>query len=435
MAVVAQSDATLQRVFAEFDVDCSGAIQVAEFSAVADRLGLALPEDEIQALMAEYDADGSGEIDFEEFIEAANQATSTFANIITELKQTYLDDQALAAGAEDVIWYSDEMLVARERLKKSKVVIDAIRAAWDAVLSSCAHLGDEAEFFDEYLNKYEYGTMMRKVYLAIKEQEEDGDFEAEEFTDVMDQDWATDAHGKAHMDYDDFFQCMFQLADLNTSSVDGTDYARWLRDLVFHITTQVRDEGKPSKFTDDSTLIGRILQHGEAGGDVDGQLASRWEAWADAFALDPTEGLPRQRKKRSSNSKFRAGGQKVVSDVREKRETAGRPAKLGGAAQLAAAAAAAAAKASKEKARKAAEEKAATSERLQLQKRQLVRRRRRQKPRRSLLTRRSKRRGRVFRLGARTRSRAKARWRARPHPQPPRRRRSQPRKKLPSPNS
>ena len=63
------SEATLERLFAEFDRDNSGSIQVAEFAAIADRLGLVLPADEIQALITEYDADGSGSIDLEEFRE------------------------------------------------------------------------------------------------------------------------------------------------------------------------------------------------------------------------------------------------------------------------------------------------------------------------------------------------------------------------------
>ena len=63
-----EKEASLRRLFGEFDEDGSGAIDAEEFFKAAAKLGIALPRDELLGLVKDADADGSGEIEFDEFV-------------------------------------------------------------------------------------------------------------------------------------------------------------------------------------------------------------------------------------------------------------------------------------------------------------------------------------------------------------------------------
>lgn len=58
---------SVQKVFGTFDKDHSGAIDVAEFGAALDSVGLHFAENDLQRLVKEFDVNGDGEIDFDEF--------------------------------------------------------------------------------------------------------------------------------------------------------------------------------------------------------------------------------------------------------------------------------------------------------------------------------------------------------------------------------
>ena len=53
---------------------------------------------------------------------------------IFELKAMYLDEDALAAGAEGSELYTDEALKAREKLRRDPAVVAALEKAWAALV-------------------------------------------------------------------------------------------------------------------------------------------------------------------------------------------------------------------------------------------------------------------------------------------------------------
>merc|ERR1711924_331855 len=57
------------RMFAMFDFDGSGEIELEEFSAVTKAIGLGLTDHQVKTLFAEVDADDSGSVDLEEFFD------------------------------------------------------------------------------------------------------------------------------------------------------------------------------------------------------------------------------------------------------------------------------------------------------------------------------------------------------------------------------
>ena len=79
------------KVFTEFDVDGSGAVDTEEVAAMIESLGMVLKKEELDAMIKMADEDGSGEIEFDEFVlmmvNAATQGAETkggqsFASII-----------------------------------------------------------------------------------------------------------------------------------------------------------------------------------------------------------------------------------------------------------------------------------------------------------------------------------------------------------------
>ena len=74
-----------------------------------------------------------------------------------QMKASLLDEKALKAGAADCIWYTDDNLIARERLKHDRDVVDALDRAWRLIRPH-----------SEQIDHEDYIVMSRKIYLAIK---------------------------------------------------------------------------------------------------------------------------------------------------------------------------------------------------------------------------------------------------------------------------
>ena len=139
---------------------------------------------------------------------------------IDRLHSTYLDEKALRAGAEDCEWYTDEMMIAREKLKHDRDVVEALQLAWERISPPSERLTHE-----------DYIVMSRKIYLALKADAEEGDFDPHDCLDDVEEDWLEDSGGKQFLGGGDFFKCWFQLADLNTSNVDAQEYAEFIYKL------------------------------------------------------------------------------------------------------------------------------------------------------------------------------------------------------------
>ena len=113
-----QTREELKRLFGEFDADGSGGISRHEFELITQRMGVRLKREELDALMLERDADQSGVIEFDEFEQMVKKAKGgAIQDTICALKASYLDEAAVAAGATECEWYTDAMIVEREKLR------------------------------------------------------------------------------------------------------------------------------------------------------------------------------------------------------------------------------------------------------------------------------------------------------------------------------
>ena len=216
---------------------------------------------------------------------------------IENLQKQFLDPRAVAAGATDNKWYSNTALAVRNALKQASEVEEGLLYAWNAIA--------EAVGTCDGLNYDMYTVMCRKLYLAVrvrplrqnqhvawtrvhircwpprataaplcacapnpsrvrarlalppshhpattphlsasqsKLEEGESSIDVSECMENMREDWKEDTDGRPLLSEDLFNRCWFQLADVNTETVDANEYAKWITDTVDVITKL--DEGE-----------------------------------------------------------------------------------------------------------------------------------------------------------------------------------------------
>ena len=144
----------------------------------------------------------------------------TLLKEIPKLREAYIDETALQAGAASNPLYSDRMLAAREKLRNDPIVVDAMDRAWESMLPHGRTSMPRRTYF----------TMARKLYLAaiVQDAEETGEvdvrlIDAKEAARSIDDDWQADAQpGQSALGREDFHRTLFQLADLQTRGI-GAD--------------------------------------------------------------------------------------------------------------------------------------------------------------------------------------------------------------------
>ena len=99
------------------------------------------------------------------------------------LKAQYMDQEALAAGAQDNVLYSEAALKARELLFHAPEVVSAMRAAWHGLAGGVP------------MDRDAYNLMMRKLYLALNAQA-GAVMDSDDFNKSLEKDWAADSGGK-----------------------------------------------------------------------------------------------------------------------------------------------------------------------------------------------------------------------------------------------
>ena len=139
---------------------------------------------------------------------------------LPELRRSYLDAAALAAGAADNPLYSGMALVAREALRTNPSVVAALDDAWNR----CVPLGKTK------MTRSLYYTFARKLYLAAvlneAQAERELDLELIDARECMrstEADWKADVHGKDYLTREEFHRSLFQFVDMNTNGITSDE--------------------------------------------------------------------------------------------------------------------------------------------------------------------------------------------------------------------
>lgn len=146
---------------------------------------------------------------------------------LASLKQLYLDDEAVAAGAKTSSLYTDEAIIQRELLTHHPLVQEALARLW----ASVPRTGDD-------LTKDEYMTIARKIYLIIcVEQRQIDQIDPNSWREDAERDFVSDSKGKSSLSEEDAHRAWFQLCDLYTSDISAAGYAAWIRRKAELMTT------------------------------------------------------------------------------------------------------------------------------------------------------------------------------------------------------
>ena len=163
------------------------------------------------------------------------------------IRGAFIDEKALAAGAEDNPLYRDAALAARHLLRNDAQVIQSLEQSWEICLEAAQNgwylSGGDANgrpMPTESLPKEVYMTLTRKCYLAALLSDNVAEVSADDFESTAEEDWLVDSRGEEELSKDAFFDAMFQLADVSTESVDADEYAGFMTCLLY--TTDAADD-------------------------------------------------------------------------------------------------------------------------------------------------------------------------------------------------
>lgn len=192
------------------------------------------------------------------------------------IRKAFMDDDALNAGAESNVLYGDMALAAREALRSSVPVREAIGRAWTAIIQP-----------EDGMTRMVHAMMTRKIFLSliILDAEAENDVDADlidpvECKRAIEQDAAKDFRTDPQlMTEDDFRLAWFQLADLQTNGLAEDEYVEWIDSMLHTIRKQVG----PHEWVwrDDEDLLDTLVQMTEA--KRRRLTRSRAKAWLNAF--------------------------------------------------------------------------------------------------------------------------------------------------------
>mmetsp|Transcript_1168 Transcript_1168/g.3300 ORF Transcript_1168/g.3300 Transcript_1168/m.3300 type:complete len:728 (-) Transcript_1168:201-2384(-) len=173
-------------------------------------------------------------------------------------------------------WYTDAVNFRREAVWQSDSVQQALDRAWLAVRSF-------SQRPDGRIGWYEYAEMSRKLYLALMRRND-----PDEALELARMDWAHDTRGNPGrgLDRKAFCESWFELADVNTKSMDAGVYARFITKLVDTIV-HLDEKTGACELRADFEVMGIVSK--AAGGHVESRVR-----WVVAFGKSTTlrRGLP-----------------------------------------------------------------------------------------------------------------------------------------------
>lgn len=187
----------------------------------------------------------------------ARKVRKAFSDIIDKAREQFLDKKAIEAGAQDGEFYTDLALATRMGLRNDAEVIAALEVAW-RVITACQRntkLDHDLPGFgqssstgtlvaEDCLQRATYFLMMRKLYLIVKEMHvedppmaDDVRIDPRDCIRAIAEDWPRDSEGQGRLSKTAFLGCWFELADVHTESVSGSDYASWVLRALGRLAT------------------------------------------------------------------------------------------------------------------------------------------------------------------------------------------------------
>ncbi|KAF4318775.1 hypothetical protein BBO99_00007054 [Phytophthora kernoviae] len=136
--------------------------------------------------------------------------------------------------AQELLNYTPEALALRFSIRSNHDVVDAVKQLWSVELPR-----DEFGCIDER----GYSALFRRIGRSLEP--EANARRRRRMEKTIREDWIRDSKGESTMGFADFFDSVFELADLWCETIDVEEYIAFLRTLVVRVTTMRRhDEGR-----------------------------------------------------------------------------------------------------------------------------------------------------------------------------------------------
>lgn len=184
-----------------------------------------------------------------------HQARRMWTAVVERAKSKFLDEQAIEAGARNGKFYSNAALIVREGLRSEAAISEALTEAWRCMCTA-AHNTPHGEpgyprgttwlglpMADRRrkrgsLGPAAYRTMLRKMYLVVKNMNGDVQIDPHDCLESIGADWARDAgaSGSSVVDEEAFHFSWFECCDVHVASVHSNDYVEWLRRCTRRVT-------------------------------------------------------------------------------------------------------------------------------------------------------------------------------------------------------
>ncbi|KAL4166631.1 hypothetical protein KRP22_013886 [Phytophthora ramorum] len=140
--------------------------------------------------------------------------------------------------AQELLNYTPEALALRFSLRNHPDVVDAVKQLWSVELPR-----DEMGCIDQQ----GYASLFRRIGRSLEPEATKRRRRRMEKT--IREDWVRDSKGEPFMSFSNFFDSVFELADLWCESIDVDEYIAFLRRLVLRVSTVRRAKHDPSSNT------------------------------------------------------------------------------------------------------------------------------------------------------------------------------------------
>ena len=236
-------DAAVLATFERFDADESGTIDASELAEALRDVGLTVDDGQVGYMLRKYDDDRNATLDINEF-----------AQLVADLNVN-----------------TPESMQARLSLRADPRVLEQLEVWWATAVHSMGQEQYERQQMADTiapapaaaaeLNHDEYCLVMRKIFRTMIPTDE---YDAAEAEATAEEDWEHDRRGHDTLSGDLFQDGMFELADLWVETIDGADYARFLRTLFGQITERSAGGGCTFWKPDEAIAYGGYTQPAKA---------------------------------------------------------------------------------------------------------------------------------------------------------------------------
>ncbi|KAG7395471.1 hypothetical protein PHYBOEH_003701 [Phytophthora boehmeriae] len=136
--------------------------------------------------------------------------------------------------AQELLNYTPEALALRFSIRSNPDVVDAVKQLWAVELPRDAF---------GCIDQLGYTALFRRIGRCLEPEADARRRRRMEKT--IQEDWIRDSKGESTMGFADFFDSVFELADLWCETIEVDEYIAFLRTLVARVTTMRRhDEGR-----------------------------------------------------------------------------------------------------------------------------------------------------------------------------------------------